>query len=250
MNGSYKQSAEAGGRDRRVDGALKKLDIMQQVREDFNRIASLTAHDAEAQVLYSNYLLRHVPVDCKRILEVGCGFGSFTRLVANRAAHVTAIDLSPQMIEVARERSASYSNLEFTLGDFLQLQLPEESYDCVVTIATLHHLPVSEALEKMKAMLRPGGVLVLHDLLTDKTFIDMVFNIVKVPVNRAVRFWRTGRFWLPREVRRAWAEHGSHETYLKAKDVRAMRDEHLPGGRVHNHFLWRYTIVWRKPGKT
>lgn len=221
---------------------------MQQVLEDFNRIASLTAHDAESQVLYSNYLLRHIPDGCNRVLEVGCGFGAFTRLLANRAGHITAVDLSPQMIAVARERSAGYANLEFVVGDFLELALPPATYDCVITIATLHHLPVGETLKKMKALLRPGGVLLLHDLLTDKTFIDQVLNTVKVPINRTLNFWRTGRLWMPREVRRAWAEHGRHETYLKAKDVRMMRDEHLPGGRVHNHFLWRYTLVWRKDG--
>jgi ubiquinone/menaquinone biosynthesis C-methylase UbiE len=222
---------------------------MQKVRDDFDRIAAVTAQDEEAQVSYSSYLLRHVPVDCNRVLEIGCGFGAFTRLLAGRARHVTAIDLSPQMIEVARERSKSYSNLEFMLGDFLQLQLPPESYDSIVTIATLHHLPHSQALRKMKSLLRPGGVLILHDLLTDKTFVDQVLNIVKVPVNRAMRFRQTGRLWPRPEVRRAWAEHGRHETYLKAKEVRAMRDEHLPGGHVHNHFLWRYTVVWHKPGK-
>lgn len=221
---------------------------MQQVLEDFNRIASLTAHDAESQVLYSNYLLRHIPDGCNRVLEVGCGFGAFTRLLANRVGHITAVDLSPQMIAVARERSAGYANLEFVVGDFLELALPPATYDCVITIATLHHLPFGETLKKMKALLRPGGVLLLHDLLTDKTFIDQVLNTVKVPINRTLNFWRTGRLWMPREVRRAWAEHGRHETYLKAKDVRMMRDEHLPGGRVHNHFLWRYTLVWRKDG--
>jgi ubiquinone/menaquinone biosynthesis C-methylase UbiE len=222
---------------------------MQQFREDFNRIASLTAHEVEAHVLYSNYLLRHVPVDCNRVLEIGCGFGAFTRLVAGRARSVTAVDLSPQMIEVARKRSADYSNLEFMLGDFLRLPFSADSYDCIVTIATLHHLPDAEALRKMKTTLRPGGVLILHDLLSDKSLIDKALNIVKVPINRTIKFWRTGRLWMRPEVRQAWAEHGRHETYLKAKDVLAMRDEHLPGGRVHNHFLWRYTIVWRKPGK-
>jgi ubiquinone/menaquinone biosynthesis C-methylase UbiE len=222
---------------------------MQQVRDDFNRIAALTAHEADEQVMYSNYLLRHVPVDCNRILEIGCGFGAFTRLISHRARHVEAIDLSSQMIEIAKERSASYSNLEFTLGDFLQLPFSAETYDCVVTIATLHHLPVHEALKKMKAMLRPGGVLILHDLLADKSFIDKVLNIVKLPINRAVRFGQTGKLWVRREVREAWIEHGKHETYLTPKDALSMRDEHLPNGRLHNHFLWRYTIVWRKPDR-
>ncbi|MDT4955801.1 MAG: hypothetical protein QOJ02_3939 [Acidobacteriota bacterium] len=222
---------------------------MQQVRDDFDRIASLTAQETEAREIYSDYLLRHVPVDCNHLLEIGCGFGIFARLVAKRAQHVTAIDLSPQMLEVARKRAAGYSNLEFLLGDFLQLQLPVESYDCVVTLATLHHLPAGEALRKMKTMLRPGGVLIVHDLLDSTGIFDLALGLVRIPVNMAVRFWQKGRLRARPEVRRAWAEHGKHESYLRVKDVEAMRDEHLPGGHVQTHFLWRYTIVWHKPGK-
>jgi ubiquinone/menaquinone biosynthesis C-methylase UbiE len=224
--------------------------MMQQVRDDFNRIASLTAHEAEAREIYSDYLLRHVPMDCNHLLEIGCGFGTFARLVAKRAQHVTAIDLSPQMLEVAKKRAAGYSNLEFLLGDFLQLQLPVESYDCIVMLATLHHLPADEALRKMKIMLRPGGVLIIQDLLDSDGIFDLALSLVRLPVNMAVRFWQKGRLGARREVRRAWAEHGKHESYLKAKDVQAMRDEHLPGGHVQTHFLWRYTIVWHKPDKT
>ncbi|HEV7375488.1 MAG TPA: hypothetical protein VGN95_12265, partial [Pyrinomonadaceae bacterium] len=78
---------------------------------------------------------------------------------------------------------------------------------------------------------------------------DKALDFVRLPISRAVRFWQTGKLWVRREVRQAWSEHGKHETYLTPEDVLAMRDEHLPGGRVHNHFLWRYTVVWRKPDK-
>lgn len=220
---------------------------MQQVLEDFDRIATLTAHDGAAPETYSNYLLRQVPVGCNHVLDIGCGFGAFARLVAHRAQRVTAIDLSPQMIEVARGRSAAYSNLEFVLCDFLQANLPAESYDCIVTLATLHHLPLDEAIGKIKSLLRPGGVLILHDMLAHSGHIDKALDVVRVPINMAVRFWRTGKFIPRREVRRAWIEHGKRESYLTLKEVQAMRDEHLPGGRVVRHVLWRYTVVWRKP---
>jgi SAM-dependent methyltransferase len=220
---------------------------MQQVLEDFNRIASLTAHEHAAPETYSNYLLRHVPANCNHVLEIGCGFGAFARLVASRAQRVTAIDLSPQMIEVARERSLDYSNLEFVLGDFLQDHLPAESYDCIVTLATLHHLPLDEAIEKIKSLLRPGGVLILHDLWTHAGYMDKAFDLFRLPISMAGRFWRTGKFIPRREVRRAWIEHGKRDSYLTFQDVLAMRDEHLPGGRVVRHLLWRYTVVWRKP---
>ncbi|MDT4897128.1 MAG: hypothetical protein QOH25_2205 [Acidobacteriota bacterium] len=221
---------------------------MQQVRDDFDRIALLMEHEGNVNETYSNQLLSHIPLDCDHVLEVGCGFGAFSRLVAHRAGRVTAIDLSSQMINVAKGRSANYSNLEFVLDDFLQANFQAESFDCIVTIATLHHLPLDEAVMRMKTLLRPGGVFILHDLLAAGGHIDKAFDAVRLPLSMAVQFWRTGRFRARREVRRAWIEHGNHESYLAPQEVRAMRDEHFPGGRIVRHLLWRYTVVWHKPG--
>lgn len=220
---------------------------MQQVREDFDRLALLMAHEPDAQLAYTTRLLHLVPSDCDHLLEIGCGFGTFARLVAHRARSVTAIDVSPQMITVAQARSLNYSNLKFVLADFLQAHFPAESCDCIVTMTTLHHMPAEEALRKMKSLLRPGGLLILHDMLGSSGHIDRAFDLVRMPINMALRFWHTGRFRPRREVRRAWDEHGKHETYLTPHEVRALRDEYFPGGRVHRHLLWRYTIVWRKP---
>ena len=222
---------------------------VEQARADFDRIAAVSSRDGEALGTYSKFLLRQVPQGCERALEIGCGFGGFARLVASRAVSVTAVDVSPQMLRVAAERSRAHPNLRFVLGDFLRLELPPETYDCVVTTTTLHHLPEREAVAKMKQLLRPGGVLVIHDLLDPEGAGDWALNFVRLPLNCAARFWRTGRLRERREVRAAWAEHGRHETYLKLSDVLALRDEHLPGALVRRHLLWRYTIVWRKPGR-
>jgi ubiquinone/menaquinone biosynthesis C-methylase UbiE len=220
---------------------------VEQVRADFDRIALVLAEECEALGTYSKILLRHVPAGGGRVLEIGCGLGAFARLVAGCANSVTAVDVSPQMLRVAAERSRAYSNLQFVLGDFLRLEFSLESYDCIVTMTTLHHLPQREALAKMKSLLKPGGVLVIQDLLDPEGVFDRALNFVRLPLNCAARFWRTGRFLMRREVRRAWDEHGRHETYLKPTDVRAMRDEYFPGALVRLHLLWRYTIVWRKP---
>lgn len=130
---------------------------MRQVQKDFDRIALLTADEPQTPRPYGALLLRHVPRACSRALEVGCGLGGFTRLLAGSARHVTAVDLSPEMIRLARERSADFPNVEFVACDFLQSSLPEAAFDCVVTIGTLHHLPAGAALAKMRTALRPGG---------------------------------------------------------------------------------------------
>ena len=223
-----------------------RLVYMQQVREDFDRIARLTADEAHVRKPYSDFLLRHLRQSCHHALEIGCGLGAFTRLLADRAEQVTAIDLSPAMIAIAKESSSDIDNVQFLLGDFLELDLLSESYDCVVSIATLHHLPQQLALNKMKSVLRPGGVLIIHDLLDPDGFFDKALDFIRLPISLVTRFFTTGRPRPRREVREAWKDHEKHDSYLVANEVSAMRDEYLPGGTVNIHFLWRYTVVWRK----
>jgi 2-polyprenyl-3-methyl-5-hydroxy-6-metoxy-1,4-benzoquinol methylase len=219
---------------------------MDQIRREFDRIAELSERDVERGGTYDRLLTRFIPDNCDRALEVGCGTGAFTRLLAERAKHVTAIDLSGEMIRIARRRSTDYANIDYTAGELFKTDLPAGQFDCIVTIAVLHHLPAEPALEKLKQALKPEGVLILHDLLTPKGAPDRIADLVRWPVSAAVRFLRTRRVWARREVRRAWAEHCKEERYLTRREVMAMRDRYLPGGYVRFHLLWRYSVVWRK----
>lgn len=217
-----------------------------RIREEFDRIALVTGSHESAGDVHYNYLLRHLPPRCERALEIGCGAGKFTRLLAARAESVVAVDLSPQMIRLAREQSANDANIEYVLDDVMRLSLASRSYDCVVSIATLHHLPLSEALSKMKDALKPGGVLIIHDLVADDGFLDLIKSALAYPISVGLRFWKTGRLRAPREVREAWAEHAIGDVYLTLNEVKETCRRSLPGARIKRHLLWRYTIVWYK----
>jgi len=221
---------------------------MHQIREEFDRIALLTErHRGGAGDVYHDYLMRHLPARPEKVLEIGCGSGAFTRLLASRAGSVTALDLSPQMIRLAEAQSGGCENIEYLLGDCMQLPFPAEGYDCIVSIATLHHLPPTRALPKMKGALKPGGVLVIHDLIADAGVVDRCMSALAYPVSMLRLFRETGRARMPREVREAWAEHGRNESYLTLAGVREMCRTYLPAAEVKRHLLWRYTVVWRKP---
>ena len=220
----------------------------RQVSEEFDRIALLTGREGCGdRGVYHKYLLRQLSPRPESLLEVGCGAGAFTRLLARRARRVLALDLSPEMLRLAESRTAGCENVEYLLGDLMKLPLPEGVYDCVVSVATLHHLPQGAALRKMKDVLRPGGVLVVHDLIADAGLADGCVSALAYPLSVLRRRWKTGRWRVPRELREAWAEHGRHETYLTPAGVREMCRSHLPSARVRRHLLWRYTAVWRKP---
>jgi ubiquinone/menaquinone biosynthesis C-methylase UbiE len=221
---------------------------IHQVREEFDRIALLTECHGSVGDIYHNHLAHHIPPLCENALEVGCGAGEFTRLLASRARSVVALDLSSQMVRLAKSQSAGYKNIEYLLGDFMRLSLPDKAYDCIVSIATLHHLPSGQALLKMKNALKPDGVLIIHDLVADDGIIDGSMSALAYPVSVVRRFWKTGQIRMPREVRQAWAEHGKDEVYLTMAEVREMCRQHLPEALAKRHLLWRYTVVWRKRG--
>lgn len=183
---------------------------------------------------------------CESALEVGCGTGGFTRRLATRAQRVTAVDLSPQMLRLARARSSQQPNIEYLLGDVLQLDLPPAGYDCIVTIATLHHLQLDAALARLKSLLKSGGLLVIHDLIQDDGVLDLFTSTLALPINLALRLWKTGRLLPPKELRQAWHEHGKDEVYLTMSQVRQVCKRDLPGASARRHLFWRYTIVWRK----
>lgn len=221
---------------------------MCRIREEFDRIALVTESHGSPGNIYHDYLLRHVPPRCENVLEIGCGTGEFARLLAARARKVVAVDFSPQMIRLARARSVNQKNIEYLLGDVMRLSLAGESYDCIFSIATLHHLPQSQALLKMKGALKADGRLIIHDLVTDDGFIDGIKSALAYPFNAAWRFWKTGRMRAPRAAREAWEDHGRGEVYPTMNEVREMCGRYLPSARVQRHLLWRYTVVWSKHG--
>jgi SAM-dependent methyltransferase len=217
------------------------------VREDFDRIALLPDEGWNESSHYHPFLLRQLPPRLDAALEIGCGTGAFARLLAARSQHVLALDLSPQMIAVARQRSQAWGNIEFRLADAMEVELQSDSFDCIASIATFHHLPMDTMLARVLAALRPGGTLILLDLYCSSALSDLLISAIAVPVAGTLRLWKTGRLRQSATARAAWDQHGLHDSYLKLRDIRSTCAATLPGAIVRRHLLWRYSVVWRKP---
>ncbi|MFN2491673.1 MAG: class I SAM-dependent methyltransferase [Pyrinomonadaceae bacterium] len=236
---------------------------MSTIQQEFDRIALVSEDGSTQNDHYHNFLLRHLPPNCHDALEIGCGKGGFARRLAEHSQRVLALDLSPEMIRIARERSTQFPNIDFQLADISDRPLTDQSFDCIATIATLHHIPIEETLLKIKAALKPGGVLLVLDLFEPARvskslragpsaslvagLSDSLLNLLAIPVSVSLRFIHQGRLLPRREVRAAWQAHERHDSYATMPEVHALCARILPGAIIRKHLLWRYSIVWKKP---
>jgi SAM-dependent methyltransferase len=97
-----------------------------------------------------------------RVVDVGCGIGRLTRVLAGRAAHVTALDVSPEMLAQAQELNPGLDNVEWVLGDGESLTgIEDGSVDAVVSHVVLQHIPSAKVqlgyVTEFARVLRPGG---------------------------------------------------------------------------------------------
>jgi ubiquinone/menaquinone biosynthesis C-methylase UbiE len=217
-----------------------------EIQADFDRIALLSTDEWNHNDYYHGFLLKHLPSPCAEALDIGCGSGTFSRLLAQRCKQVLALDLSPQMIQVARERSRPYSNIDFRVADVTTWQFPAKRFDCIASIATLHHLPFGETLANMKRALKPGGALLILDLFQGQGPLDWLASALALPMDIGLRFIKRGRLREPAEVRAAWDAHGRHDSYLTLSEIRKTCADVLPGASVTRHLLWRYSLIWKK----
>jgi ubiquinone/menaquinone biosynthesis C-methylase UbiE len=95
-------------------------------------------------------------------VEFGCGTGYFTRVIAKNAEHVTATDLSQEMVEAARARLKGLRNVTFQVSDSEKTSLPSDSFDSALMANMLHTLddPL-EALKECHRVLKKGGTLLI-----------------------------------------------------------------------------------------
>jgi ubiquinone/menaquinone biosynthesis C-methylase UbiE len=89
-------------------------------------------------------------------LEIGCGPGTWTPLLAERAASVLALDLSPKMLEQARDAVAG-EHVHFLQGDAARFD-PATTFDLVMSVRVLEYVPEwREIIARLERLVAPGG---------------------------------------------------------------------------------------------
>ena len=158
---------------------------VQEIRERFDkdveRFSNLdtgqvsTIDAAFSMELLTESAFRLTP-NAENLLDIGCGAGNYTlkMLSKNKNLHCTLVDLSKPMLDKARERITDITtDPPVTIqADIREAGLKENNFDIILAGAVLHHLRDDEDWEKtfrkLFGVLRPGGCLMISDLITQE----------------------------------------------------------------------------------
>jgi SAM-dependent methyltransferase len=174
------------------------------------------------------------------VLELGCGKGEITTLLARSGARVSAIDVSPASIEVARRRASLHgvdSAVDFVVTAAERLPLYDESFDVVVGKAVLHHLDAARAAPELHRVMRRGARAAFSEPLGTNPLLRFARDHVPYPHKNP----RGADVPLSQADLRAWeapfAEAHHREIQLLAIAERALGYRRLPRLRRADDWL-------------
>ncbi len=108
-----------------------------------------------------------------KAVEIGCGTGLFTELLAGSGAMITAVDISEELLTRARQRDLPADRVRFVHGRFEDAKLAG-GFDAAIGSSVLHHLELADALAAIRRLLKPGGTLSFAEpnMLNPQVFLE------------------------------------------------------------------------------
>jgi len=188
-------------------------------------------------IQYHDVVLRSAPPTCSDALDVGCGEGLLARQLATRCQRVTAIDLDSQTLLRTRASQPADERITFLEGDVMTYPFRDSSFDLISAVAALHHLPLRPGLMRLRALLKPRGVLAIVGLYRRHTIRDYAYAAAGLPAS-----WLLRRIHSYTEVQAPLQE--PRETL---REILGACNELLPGNEFRRRQIFRYSVVWQKP---
>lgn len=202
------------------------LDELQFAGEEHLDPAYVTTYDRKSATDPTDDLaiLRAMGLDENSVIvDLGAGTGTFALAVAPLCRRVVAVDVSPAMLASMRVQAEQQDirNLEVVHAGFLSYEHQGEPADIVYSRNALHHLPdfwKAIALTRIAGILKPAGVLRLHDL---------VYNVDPAETAATIEAWLAGASARP------------EDGWTRAELATHVREEHSTFSWLHEPLLER-----------
>ncbi|MCL3778611.1 MULTISPECIES: methyltransferase [unclassified Actinomyces] len=177
-----------------------------------------------------------------RALDVGCGDGLLVERLSSVCQEVVGVEVDAATARRARTRLAGIDGATVSTADVLEPSVGERlgTFQTVTCVATLHHLPLEDALRALASFVTPGGRLQVIGLAARSSVWDWLLAAVGVVPSWVVSRWHGGA-----------AETGVPvaEPRESLGQIRAAARHLLPGARVRRRRYWRYSHTWDRPGR-
>lgn len=239
--------------------------ILNEYRQQAPRWGKLEINE------HLRWVVDQLPLSRQReVLDVAAGTGLFGRAVAPSVARVTAVDITPEMIEQGRMRARQDGivNMDWREGAAEQLPFADDRFDLAITRYSIHHfVDPASVLREMGRVCRAGGMVVAVDMVADEdamiaarhdaleTLIDPTHTNILPPsglVRAAASAGLTLQAYASRDVPMnfdLWQAHiPQHAASRKA--IRSALESELAGGdktgmrpTMRDDELW-FTHVW------
>ncbi|HEX5473903.1 MAG TPA: methyltransferase domain-containing protein [Vicinamibacterales bacterium] len=150
------------------------------------RMSALTRQRYRAPMAETTYPLEYAyhllgDVRGRVVLDFGCGSGANSMLLAGRGALVIGVDISDDLLQLARRRLAingAGEDCRFVVGSAHDLPLPDDSVDVVFGMAILHHLDLDLVAREVYRVLRPGGRAIFEEPVRNSRALRLMRRLV------------------------------------------------------------------------
>jgi tRNA (cmo5U34)-methyltransferase len=157
-------------------------EIKQRFDNDVERFSNLdtgqlSTIDAKISLELITEASKRIVPNAQNLLDIGCGAGNYSLMMLTKITNLncTLVDLSKPMLDKAFERVSQKTNknVEILQGDIRHVILKENHFDIILAGAVLHHLrddlDWETTFNKLYKLLKPGGCLMISDLITQDT---------------------------------------------------------------------------------
>lgn len=218
--------------------------------DTYNRVADLYDRaftDIRVRRDEWNWLNEHLPAGNIDLLDIGCGNGALLHALSDRLNTGHGVDESAAILEKARIRNIDDKKLSFTQINGPKLPFSSGSFDVVVSLMSFRYLDWDPLLAEIKRVVRPGGKLLIIDMVTVPVKTGEYPRLIKDKL-RTIKELRADR-----RFNSALNELVTHPDWKKMLEYNPIRSEHemkwylesrFPGQKVEIlNMAWNSRIV-------